>query len=132
MLRIRAATSPQYYEQREFARDDYYSEHERTPGQWVGRGAALLELRGAPEPGELAALLDGQHKAPRPPCGPAQSWRFVGHVPGMRPLWTERPRPAPACRGVDPISSTPARANSVRRGRALKASPAAVPTSDRP
>src|SRR6266511_1376444 len=61
MLRIRAATSPQYYEQREFARDDYYSEHQRTPGQWVGRGAVLLELRGAPEPGDLSALLDGRH-----------------------------------------------------------------------
>jgi conjugative relaxase-like TrwC/TraI family protein len=61
MLRIRASKSAQYYEQREFARDDYYSEHERTPGQWLGRGAALLELRGTPEPGELGALLEGQH-----------------------------------------------------------------------
>jgi conjugative relaxase-like TrwC/TraI family protein len=59
MLRIRAATSPGNYEQREFAREAYYAKREETPGRWVGRGAELLNLRRAPAPGELAALLEG-------------------------------------------------------------------------
>src|SRR5439155_1503887 len=63
MLTIRAAQNAPYYEQREFLRDDYYLEHDHAPGTWVGRGAELLELEGAPERGALGALLEGAHPA---------------------------------------------------------------------
>jgi conjugative relaxase-like TrwC/TraI family protein len=61
VLTIRAARHPEYYEQAEFARDDYYAERGQSPGVWAGRGAAALGLRGVPEPGELGALLAGRH-----------------------------------------------------------------------
>ncbi len=59
MLTIRAAKNPGYYEQPEFARDDYYEESGSVPGQWVGRGAATLGLHGGPERGQLGTLLTG-------------------------------------------------------------------------
>ncbi len=59
-LTIRAAKNPGYYEQPEFARDDYYTEHDSVPGQWVGRGAESLSLRGAPGKGQLGTLLEGR------------------------------------------------------------------------
>jgi conjugative relaxase-like TrwC/TraI family protein len=63
VLTIRAATSPGYYEQIEFARDDYYAEAGEAPGQWVGREAAALGLVGTPERGDLETLLSGHHPA---------------------------------------------------------------------
>jgi conjugative relaxase-like TrwC/TraI family protein len=62
-LTIRAAKNPGYYEQAEFARDDYYTERNAVPGEWIGRGAELLQLQGAPERGQLGTLLAG--KEPR-------------------------------------------------------------------
>jgi conjugative relaxase-like TrwC/TraI family protein len=59
VLTIRAAKNPGYYEQPEFARDDYYEESGSVPGQWVGRGAETLGLRGGPERGHLGTLLTG-------------------------------------------------------------------------
>ena len=44
-LTIRAAKNPGYYEQPEFARDDYYTERGSVPGRWVGRGAETLDSR---------------------------------------------------------------------------------------
>jgi len=61
MLTIRAAQNAPYYEQQEFLRDDYYLEHDQSPGTWIGRGAELLELERAPERGQLGALLEGAH-----------------------------------------------------------------------
>ena len=61
VLTIRAAQNPGYYERREFARDEYYSERGSTPGQWIGRGAQTLDLTGAPELGDLGQLLTGEH-----------------------------------------------------------------------
>jgi conjugative relaxase-like TrwC/TraI family protein len=59
MLTIRAAKNPEYYERREFARDDYYEESGEAPGQWVGRSAETLDLEGSPERGQLGTLLKG-------------------------------------------------------------------------
>jgi conjugative relaxase-like TrwC/TraI family protein len=59
-LTIRAAKNPTYYEQREFARDDYYTERESVPGRWVGRGAQTLSLSERPERGQLGTLLSGR------------------------------------------------------------------------
>ncbi len=58
-LTIRAAKNPEYYERREFARDDYYEESGEAPGQWVGRSAETLDLQGSPERGQLGTLLKG-------------------------------------------------------------------------
>jgi conjugative relaxase-like TrwC/TraI family protein len=58
-LTIRAAKNPEYYEQVEFDRDDYYTERGTVPGEWVGRGAETLELRDSPTKGQLGALLTG-------------------------------------------------------------------------
>ena len=60
VLTIRAAKSPSYYEQAEFARDDYYAERGAALGQWAGRGAEALRLTGAPAAGGLAMLLEGR------------------------------------------------------------------------
>ena len=60
MLTIRAAKNPAYYEQEEFARDDYYTERGSVPGRWVGRSAKTLALAGAPERGQLGTLLEGK------------------------------------------------------------------------
>lgn len=60
MLTIRAAKNPGYYEQPEFARDDYYTERGSVPGRWVGRGAETLALAGGPERGQLGTLLEGR------------------------------------------------------------------------
>ena len=59
MLTIRAARAPGYYENAEFARDDYYAEAGEVPGVWVGRGSESLGLGGPPRRGELGGLLDG-------------------------------------------------------------------------
>jgi conjugative relaxase-like TrwC/TraI family protein len=70
VLTIAAARDAGYYESREFARDDYYSEDGRAPGWWVGREAGALGLAGSPERGDLEALLSGHH--------PADGWRLGG------------------------------------------------------
>lgn len=59
-LTIRAAKNPTYYEQPEFARDDYYTERDSVPGRWVGRGAKTLRLSESPERGQLGTLLSGR------------------------------------------------------------------------
>src|SRR3954465_88259 len=60
VLTIRAAKSPGYYEEPEFARDDYYRERGEVPGLWSGRGARALGLEGSPQRGQLAALQEGR------------------------------------------------------------------------
>ena len=60
MLTIRAAKNPGYYEQQEFARDDYYTERGSVPGRWVGRSAKTLELSAPLERGQLGTLLEGK------------------------------------------------------------------------
>src|SRR3954447_4852277 len=41
--------------------DDYYAGRGESPGVWVGRGAAGLELEGVIGDGELGRLIGGQH-----------------------------------------------------------------------
>src|SRR6266545_1575691 len=41
--------------------DDYYAGRGESPGVWVGRGAAELELEGVVEDGQLGRLIAGQH-----------------------------------------------------------------------
>src|ERR1051325_2190037 len=41
--------------------DDYYAGRGESPGVWVGRGAAELELEGVVEDGELGRLIGGRH-----------------------------------------------------------------------
>ena len=46
MLTIRALSGGETYASRHLSADDYYAEGERIRGQWMGRGADLLELSG--------------------------------------------------------------------------------------
>src|SRR3954464_1476284 len=41
--------------------DDYYAGRGESPGIWVGRGAAALELEGLVHDGELGRLIRGKH-----------------------------------------------------------------------
>jgi conjugative relaxase-like TrwC/TraI family protein len=41
--------------------DEYYEGHGESPGVWVGRGAAVLELEGVVHEGELGRLIRGIH-----------------------------------------------------------------------
>ena len=41
--------------------DDYYAGRGESPGVWIGRGAAVLELDGVVGEGELGRLIGGQH-----------------------------------------------------------------------
>src|SRR5688500_14719382 len=41
--------------------DDYYAGRGESPGVWVGRGAAELELEGVVGEGELGRLIGGRH-----------------------------------------------------------------------
>jgi TrwC relaxase len=41
--------------------DDYYAGRGESPGVWVGRGAAELELKGVVGDGELGWLISGRH-----------------------------------------------------------------------
>ena len=41
--------------------DDYYAGRGESPGVWVGRGAAELELDGVVGEGELGRLIGGRH-----------------------------------------------------------------------
>src|SRR3954452_7068793 len=40
--------------------DDYYAGRGESPGVWVGRGAAELELEGVVDDGELGRLIGGR------------------------------------------------------------------------
>jgi conjugative relaxase-like TrwC/TraI family protein len=60
VLTIRAARSASYYEAHEFSREDYYLEAGQAEGRYVGREAEHLGLDGAPERGQLQALLEGR------------------------------------------------------------------------
>ncbi len=76
MLTIRAAQNPAYYERREFAREEYYTERGVAPGEWIGRGSQTLGLVGSPEVGDLEQLLRGE--------SPASGDRLAGLREGRR------------------------------------------------
>jgi conjugative relaxase-like TrwC/TraI family protein len=56
--------------------DDYYAGRGESPGVWVGRGAAELELEGVVEDGQLGRLIAGQH--------PLTSTQLRSHPPKKR------------------------------------------------
>lgn len=49
-----------YVDQVARGREDYYAGAGESPGAWMGRGAALLELRGEVTEGRIGWLLDGR------------------------------------------------------------------------
>src|SRR5215218_7178577 len=71
--------------------DDYYAGRGESPGVWVGRGSAELELEGVVCEGELGRLIAGQH--------PHTSARLRSHPPTKR-IRVEQIDPATGERGL--------------------------------
>jgi conjugative relaxase-like TrwC/TraI family protein len=61
VLTIRAMTGGAGYAQRHLQHSDYYDEHRRVQGEWQGRGAELLGLRGSVTPEQFEAVREGLH-----------------------------------------------------------------------
>ena len=61
MLTIRAMTGGAGYAQRHLQHSDYYDEHRRVQGEWQGRGAELLGLRGRVTSEQFEAVREGLH-----------------------------------------------------------------------
>ena len=61
VLTIRAMTGGAGYSQRHLEHSDYYDEHRRVQGEWQGRGAELLGLRGSVAPEQFEAVREGLH-----------------------------------------------------------------------
>jgi conjugative relaxase-like TrwC/TraI family protein len=72
--------------------DDYYAGRGESPGVWVGRGAAELELDGVVGDGELGRLIGGNH--------PLTSAELRRHPP-RKQITVERIDPATGERGVE-------------------------------
>ncbi len=49
------------YAQRHLQHSDYYDEHRRVQGEWQGRGAELLGLRGSVGSEQFEAVREGLH-----------------------------------------------------------------------
>jgi conjugative relaxase-like TrwC/TraI family protein len=61
VLTIRAMTGGAGYAQRHLQHSDYYDEHRRVQGEWQGRGAELLGLRGNIASEQFEAVREGLH-----------------------------------------------------------------------
>jgi conjugative relaxase-like TrwC/TraI family protein len=61
VLTIRAMTGGAGYAQRHLEHSDYYDEHRRVQGEWRGRGAELLGLRGNVASEQFEAVREGLH-----------------------------------------------------------------------
>ena len=61
MLTIRAMSGGAGYAQRHLEHSDYYDEHRRVQGEWHGRGAELLDLRGEVAQKQFEAVREGLH-----------------------------------------------------------------------
>ncbi len=59
MLTIRALTGGETYASQHLSANDYYSEHEKVLGQWMGRGAELLGLAGEVRMEQFDAIRQG-------------------------------------------------------------------------
>jgi conjugative relaxase-like TrwC/TraI family protein len=59
MLTIRAMSGGAGYAQRHLEHSDYYDEHRRVQGEWNGRGAELLGLRGGVTQEHFEAIREG-------------------------------------------------------------------------
>ena len=49
------------YAQRHLEHSDYYDEHRKVQGEWLGRGAELLGLRGTVTCEQFEAVREGLH-----------------------------------------------------------------------
>src|SRR6266540_4301031 len=78
--------------------DDYYAGRGESPGVWVGRGAAELELEGVVDDGELGRLIGGRH--------PLTSAQLRSHAPKKR-ITVERIDPATGDRYVEEKTLSP-------------------------
>ncbi len=78
--------------------DDYYAGRGESPGVWVGRGAAELELDGVVGEGELGRLIGGKH--------PFTSAELRRHPPRKR-ITVERIDPATGERGLEMKTLSP-------------------------
>lgn len=65
MLTIRAMSDGKGYSSRHLEHSDYYAEGERVTGQWHGRAAEMLGLRGAVDSEDFEALREGLHPKTR-------------------------------------------------------------------
>jgi hypothetical protein len=63
MLTIHAFSGGETYASRHLSANDYYAEGERIRGQWMGRGADLLELNGEVTLDQFDAVRPGLHPA---------------------------------------------------------------------
>jgi conjugative relaxase-like TrwC/TraI family protein len=61
VLTIRAMSGGGGYAQRHLEHSDYYDEHRRVRGEWHGRGAELLGLRGEVVQSQFEAVREGLH-----------------------------------------------------------------------
>ena len=61
MLTIRAMTGGAGYAQRHLEHSDYYDEHRKVQGEWHGRGAELLGLRGTVTREQFEAVREARH-----------------------------------------------------------------------
>ena len=78
--------------------DDYYAGRGESPGVWVGRGAAELELDGVVGEGELGRLIGGKH--------PLTSAELRRHPP-RKQITVERIDPATGERGLEVKTLSP-------------------------
>jgi conjugative relaxase-like TrwC/TraI family protein len=61
VLTIRAMSGGVGYAKRHLEHSDYYDEHRRVQGEWNGRGAELLGLRGEVKQEQFEAVREGLH-----------------------------------------------------------------------
>ena len=78
--------------------DDYYAGRGESPGVWVGRGAAELELDGVVGEGELGRLIGGKH--------PLTSAQLRRHPP-RKQITVERIDPVTGERGLEVKTLSP-------------------------
>jgi hypothetical protein len=78
--------------------DDYYAGRGESPGVWVGRGAAELELDGVVGDGALGRLIGGKH--------PSTGAEFRRHPPRKR-IVVERMDPASGERTLEVKTLSP-------------------------
>jgi conjugative relaxase-like TrwC/TraI family protein len=78
--------------------DDYYARRGESPGVWVGRGAAELELDGVVDDGQLGRLIGGKH--------PLTSAELRRHPP-KKQITVERIDPATGNRTLEMKTLSP-------------------------
>jgi conjugative relaxase-like TrwC/TraI family protein len=67
------------YAQRHLEHSDYYDEHRRVQGEWHGRGAELLGLRGEESQKQFEAVREGLHPETAESLRPRHSADRIGN-----------------------------------------------------